>query len=383
MSLNKKTSFGSLSKAFTNRNIPVLIINPKLPYIFQAGLGCQQKRFRGSEFNNSPGYIFTGYKKKTNQFLFDNNLPVAKSFFVKTPDNLEKIINKIGFPCVIKPANTSSGGKGVTVNVKNLAKAKQAFAEAMSCLPGIKGVMVEEMITGADHRILVFKNRVIGALKRTPAHIKADGKNSIADIVDAENKKRAEKKGAYLKPIKTDDLSLKVLESQGYNLSDIPPAGKTIWLRSNANISTGGETTNVTALVNKDTAAICCLVTRILGMEIAGIDIITTDINKPLSETGGKIIEVNNHPGLDGHIKPVHGDPINVAKIISENFFPNPIRSWIPIISQKEKIAKIELLNKSLNLSPKKVYQYKKVITKPCYNLRTYLLDPLTTAIEL
>lgn len=383
MSISKKTSFGSLSRAFTERNIPVLIINPKLPYIFQAGLGCRQKRFRGSEFNNSPGYILTGNKKKTNKFLFENKLPIAKSIFVKKEATLEKAVNTIGFPCVIKPANTSSGGKGVTVNIKNLGKAKQAFTEAMSCLPGIKGVMVEEMIKGSDHRILVFKNRVIGALKRTPAHIVTDGKNSIAEIVKNENKKREEKKSAYLKPIKIDALSVKVLESQKYNLSDIPPAGKTVWLRFNANISTGGETTNVTDLVNKETAAICCLATRILGMDIAGIDIITTDINKPLNATQGRIIEINNHPGLDGHIKPVHGKPINVANIISESFFCDHEESWIPITFKGKKIIKQAVLEKHIDSRPQKVYQSKKVITKPGYNLRTYLLDPLTTSVEL
>jgi len=282
MEVSKKTSASNLTLAFAKRKIPVLVINPRIPYIFQAGLGCKQKRFRGSEFNESPGYIFSGYKRKVNRFLLDNGQPVAKSYFVKTPENLDKAINKIGYPLVIKPANTASGGKGVTANITNESQVKEAFEYGMNCMPGIKGVMVEEMLTGDDYRVLVFANKVIGVLKRTPARITGDGQRTVQEIIDDENKKRENKENVYLKKIKIDPLTEKILAQQGLSLCDKTEKGQEIVLRTNANISTGGETENFTEKINPEISETCKKVSRLTGLIIAGVDLITTDISRPL-----------------------------------------------------------------------------------------------------
>jgi len=203
-------------------------------------------------------------------------------------------------------------------------------ANAFNC-----SAVVESFKEGADYRILVIGSKMVAASLREPAQIIGDGVCSVSQLVASVNKdpRRAESHAGVLSPIPLDPISLAVLASQGLALDSIPDKGAKVLIRKNANLSTGGTAKDVTDLVHPQVATLAISAARQLGLDISGVDIITSDISKPLSETNGAVVEVNAGPGLRMHLEPSEGQGRPVGKAIVSMLFPKPAKALIPVIA--------------------------------------------------
>src|SRR5262249_55652921 len=188
-------------------------------------------------------------------------------------------------------------------------------------------------VEGADYRLLVVGDRLVAAARREPAQVVGDGRRTIADLVALVNQDphRSDGHGTVLSIIRLDAIALAVLAEQGCTLESVPPVGQRVLIRRNANLSTGGTATDVTDLVHPSVAAHAVLAARTIGLDIAGIDVLATDIARPLEEQRGAMVEVNAGPGLRMHLAPSAGKSRPVAEAIVDWLFPEGQTGRVPL----------------------------------------------------
>ncbi|HLN94695.1 MAG TPA: cyanophycin synthetase, partial [Flavobacterium sp.] len=236
-----------------------------------------------------------------------------------------------GYPIVIKPLD-GNHGKGASINVTNWedAKAGLEYAKKYS-----RRVIVEKFITGFDFRVLVIDNKLVAAAKRVPAHVVGDGKNDIEKLIAITNEdpRRGYGHENVLTEIEVDRDTEDLLEKLGYSLQTVPKAGEIVYLKSTANLSTGGTSVDVTDLMHPENIFLCERISRVIGLDICGIDIMAENLTQPLKETGGCILEVNAAPGFRMHLAPSEGLPRNVAAPVIDMLYPPGKPSRIPIIA--------------------------------------------------
>jgi len=385
----QKNLKGKITDYLTERGIPFIALSQFKP-VSQIGYGHRQVRRWFTDINSAAGYILAENKEETNDLLRRNGLPVPPGDAIENEDELEPLVKKLGFPLVIKPARGTFGAQAVTIDIKSLDEAKQAFRQAQ---PAGELAIVEKMVTGRDFRILVFKNKVIAGLERIPAHVVGDGQNTIKGLIEKENQVRAGltfEQQTSCKPLLIDSVTESILKKQGLNYSSVPQKDQAVNLRFAANICTGGLAVGITKDIHPENARLCELVTRIIGLEVAGVDIMASRIDEPIRKTGGAIIEVNPRPGIMMHNYPSSGDPVNTVKIFIDGLCPNPEKMWIPIKIDGKVCRDPKIIAQHLDSMPKQVVQLlakseeeTKTTDKPRYKLLTYLLDPLTTAVDL
>src|SRR5262249_36154769 len=196
-----------------------------------------------------------------------------------------------------------------------------------------EGVMVERHLVGEDYRLLVVGGRLVAAALREPAHVVGDGRSTVAELIEVVNRdpRRSDGHGTVLTRIRLDDIARAVLAEQGSGPEAAPPAGQRVLIRRNANLSTGGTATDVTDLVHPSVAARAVDAARAVGLDIVGIDVLATDISRPLEEQRGAVVEVNAGPGLRMHLEPSQGKPRPVGEAIVDRLFPQGQMGRIPI----------------------------------------------------
>ena len=196
-------------------------------------------------------------------------------------------------------------------------------------------VLCERHIRGADHRLLVVGDRVVAAALREPAQVFGDGEATVAELVERVNRdpRRSDGHGTVLSLIKLDAIALAILAEQGQTPDSVPAAGTRVLLRNTANLSTGGTATDVTDLVHPEVAARAVDAARVVGLDIAGVDVLAQDIRVPLEAQGGAVVEVNAGPGLRMHLEPSSGRPRPVGEAICELLFPPGEDGRIPIVA--------------------------------------------------
>lgn len=314
-----------------NRNIPY--IQNKESELIHLGYGVHQKRIQAAMTNNTSsfGVDSAGNKNITKLILGESGIPVPKGHIVYTTRELEEAINELEYPIVIKPLNGNQG-KGASINIQNWKDAHKGMAEAKRFSDA---VMVEQFIEGFDYRILVIDGKFIAAAKRTPAMVTGNGVYSIRQLVNEVNRdpRRGVGHEKALTHIKIDKVTRSIMREKGLTLKSVLPKGEVLYLKSTANLSTGGTATDVTDIVHPYNVLMAERTAGIIGLDICGIDIMTTDIAIPLTETRGAVIEVNAAPGLRMHISPTEGLPRNVADPIISMLFPYDCPSRIPIIA--------------------------------------------------
>jgi cyanophycin synthetase len=256
---------------------------------------------------------------------------VASGSICVDEEDLEDTIKKIGYPIVIKPLD-GNHGKGASINVTNWenAKAGLAFAKEYS-----RRVIVEKFITGFDFRVLVIDNKLVAAAKRVPAHIIGNGKNTIQELIDLTNldPRRGYGHENVLTEITVDRDTLDLLEKLQYTLETIPEKDTLVYLKSTANLSTGGTSVDVTDMMHPENIFLCERISRVIGLDICGVDIMAENLTQPLKENGGVILEVNAAPGFRMHLAPSEGLPRNVASPVIDMLYPLGKPSRIPIIA--------------------------------------------------
>ena len=324
-------STGSIVAEAEKRGIPWIRLNKYS--LCQLGYGANQKRIQAtvtSETSNIAVEIACD-KEDTKYLLEQAEVPVPRGEIIRRESSLKDTCDYVGFPLVIKPIN-GNHGRGITVDIQNYEEALEAFREAQKVS---RSVIVEKYIVGDDYRLLVIDHKLVAAAVRTPAHVIGDGKSTVQELVDKVNEdpRRGYGHEKVLTEITINELTLTILKNQGLTVDSIIPKGERLILKDTANLSTGGTAEDVTDIVHPANVFLAERISKIIDLDICGIDIMTTDISKPLEETGGAILEVNAGPGFRMHLAPTSGLPRNVASHVIDKLFPPGSTSRIPIIA--------------------------------------------------
>lgn len=299
----------------------------------QFGYGAKQKRINASITSMTPSIAvdIAGDKMETKNLLHSFNIPVPIGTTVYDRHELNAAIAEVGYPIVVKPLDGNQG-KGATINVTDWTCALKGFLGARKYS---KGIIIETFVTGHDYRLLVINKKFVAASLRTPASVTGDGKSTIQQLINQVNKdpRRGSGHEKVLTKIKVDDMTKRILNDKQLTLTSVLPSGQVLYLKDTANLSTGGTATDVTDQVHPENVFIAEQIAQIVGLDICGIDVMTTDISKPLKETKGAILEVNAAPGLRMHTNPTYGKKRNVGKAIADMLFPEGEQYSIPIVA--------------------------------------------------
>lgn len=313
------------------RNIPITRIGHES--LVQLGYG-KHSRLVESTLTDATSCIsadISSNKQLTKSILKEHNIPVPYGKVVFSEISAVMVANQIGMPVVVKPFDGNQG-KGVHLNLKNEADIKAAFQEASKYS---NGIIVEKFVTGRDFRILVVGDHVSAVSERLPASVKGDGVHSIQQLVEIANQdeNRGEQHEKPLTKIRLDAVTMNVLQKNKMDVNFIPEKGQRVVLRENGNLSTGGTAIDCTDIIHPDNVDLAIQAATAIGIDIAGIDIVTQDISESILETGGAIVEVNTAPGIRMHLYPTDGKPREVAKDIVDLLFPNEESCRFPIVS--------------------------------------------------
>ena len=324
-------STGCIVEEAAKKGIPYIRLNKQS--LVQLGYGIHQKRIRATIASTTSNIAvdIACNKEETKNLLEAAEIPVPKGTVVRTEAGLEEAIQKYGYPLVIKPID-GNHGKGNTTNIVNWEQAVKAFESAK--VYG-RNVIVEKFITGYDFRVLVINYQFVCAALRTPAAVVGDGEHTIQWLIDTTNldPRRGYGHEKVLTQITVDHSTQKMLEDKGYTLDTIPAAGEQVLLKTTANLSTGGTSTDVTDEVHPVNIFLAERIARIIGLDICGIDIMAADLRTSVYENGGAVLEVNAAPGFRMHIDPSEGLPRNVAEPVINMLFPDHTNGRIPIIA--------------------------------------------------
>jgi cyanophycin synthetase len=315
-----------------NRGIPWTQLQTRA--MIQLGYGVYQKRIQASLSSQTGilGVELACDKEGTKQILRDAGVPVPRGTVIYYADELEDAIKSVGgFPIVIKPLD-GNHGRGITINVTDWQDAEDAYDTAREVS---KGVIVERYYVGRDHRVLVINGKVVAVAERVPAHVVGDGHSTIEQLIEQTNQdpRRGEGHDNLLTRIIVDRNTWQLLEQKGYTLETVLAQDEICYLRATANLSTGGVAIDRTDEIHPHNIWMAERIAKIINLDIAGIDIVTSDISRPLREVDGVIVEVNAAPGLRMHFSPSEGIARNVAEPIMDMLFPPGTPARIPVVA--------------------------------------------------
>jgi cyanophycin synthetase len=322
----------AIVKEAERRGIPWLALPTR--GLLQLGYGKFQQRVQASltSQSNILAVELACDKSSTKRVLANAGVPVPLGTVIYQVNELAAAIERLGgYPIVVKPLD-GNHGRGITINITSWEQAEAAYDRARDVSPG---VIVEHFHPGRDHRILVVNHQVVAVAERIPAHVVGDGVSTIAALVEQENRdpRRGEGHDNVLTTIKLDRTTDELLEQQGWHLDTVLAADQVCYLRATANLSTGGVAIDRTDEIHPQTIWLAERVSRLIGLDIAGIDVVTTDITQPLQSVNAVIVEVNAAPGLRMHLCPSKGVARNVAAPIVEMLFPRSQPTRIPIVA--------------------------------------------------
>jgi cyanophycin synthetase len=335
-SLRSDAALGPTTEAIVReaeqREIPWSLVGAR--HLLQLGYGRHQQRVQASltSQSNILAVELACDKESTKQILGQAGIPVPQGTVIQSLDQLGAAIDRLGgYPIVIKPLD-GNHGRGITLDIQAWAAAELAYDRAKAVSDA---VIVEHYYQGRDHRILVVNHRVVAVAERVPAHVIGDGNLTIAELVEQENcdPRRGEGHENILTQIPFDRTTEEMLQRQGYDRDTVLELGTIAYLRATANLSTGGIAIDRTEVIHPEIVWMAERVSRLIDLDVVGIDVVTTDITQPLRAMNGVIVEVNAAPGLRMHTFPSEGQPRNVAAPILAMLFPPGTPSRIPIVA--------------------------------------------------
>ncbi|MFL5519467.1 MAG: cyanophycin synthetase, partial [Gemmatimonadales bacterium] len=256
-----------------------------------------------------------------------------KQELVQSESQAVRAARRIGFPVVTKPYN-GNHGRGISIRLTSDGEVAQGFAVARE---HSRSVIVETFLEGDDHRLLVVNGELVAATRRTPGHVVGDGSKNIVELIEVVNQdpRRGVGHEKVLTRLELDAQALKMLERVGMTPESVPPAGTIVYLRSTANLSTGGTATDVTDVIHPDNRDMAMRAVRAVGLDVGGVDFLSTDITESYRTIGGGICEVNAAPGFRMHVAPSEGKPRDVAGAVLDMLFQpgNPFRIPIAVVT--------------------------------------------------
>jgi cyanophycin synthetase len=331
----RRSAYGPTTQALVDeaarRYIPVTRLNDGS--LVQLGYGSRQKRLRASITGDTSqiGVDIAGDKDQAKRLLTQAGLPAPRGAVVRTAEDAAREARRLGWPVVVKPLD-GNHGRGVTLGIDNEEKLGTAFAVAQKIS---RRVIVEQQLVGSDHRLLVIGGKLVAVAERVPAHVVGDGASSIQVLIDAVNldPRRGAGHEKVLTRIVPDEAVRLILKARGLTLESVPGKGETVWLRDTANLSTGGTAIDRTDDIHPYNRSVAEQAAAVVGLDVCGIDFLCPDITRPVSETGGGIVEVNAAPGFRMHLEPSSGTPRDVARPVLDLLFPRGRSSRIPIFA--------------------------------------------------
>lgn len=312
-------------------NIPYKRLNEGSFVVFGQGINQRKIRATMTDRTSGMGVDIAGDKEDTKKILSNAYIPVPKGMVIREESELTEAIGEIAFPLVVKPID-GNHGRGITTNVKTVEEAHAAFNVAKEVSDA---VIIEEFIQGLDYRFLVVNFKLVAVAKRTPAMIMGDGNSTVQQLIDQTNKdpNRGEAHEKNLTTIKVDEVTKTILARKNLSMDAVLPIGEILFLRDTANLSSGGTSRDVTDLVHPYNVFLIERAARILNLDLCGIDVVAKDINIPLTDKIGGIVEVNACPGLRMHLSPSKGIARNVSESIMKMLFPEPKKARIPVVA--------------------------------------------------
>ncbi len=322
-------STASLVKAAKERGIPWIRLNNRS--LIQLGHGRYQRRIQATVTSETHHIAveLASDKEETIRILGDLGLPVPRQRLVYTEAEALRAAQRVGYPAVVKPLNANHG-RGISIRLMEPEQISAAFAEAQQ---HSRGVIVESFIEGLDHRMLVVNGELIAVSKRVPGHVIGDGKQTIEALVEEVNSdpRRGVGHEKVLTRLEFDAQAKRLLAKLGYTKDTVPAAGETVSLRSTANLSTGGTAIDVTDVVHPDNREMAVRAVKAIGLDVGGVDFLSTDISQSYKDTGAAICEINAAPGFRMHVAPSEGTPRDVAGPVMDMLFAPGSPSRIPI----------------------------------------------------
>ncbi len=324
-------STSAIVRAAVRRGIPVRRLNNGS--LVQLGLGSLQRRICTAETDATSAIaeMIAQDKQLTRALLQAVGVPVPEGRPVADADDAWRAAEDLGPPVVVKP-QYGNHGRGVATNLSTREQIVHAYDAA--CEEG-SSILVERFHPGSDYRLLVIGGRLVAAALREPAHVIGDGRSTITELVAEVNRdpRRSDGHATVLSFIRLDAVGLAVLLEQGYTPESVPPAGQRVLIRRNGNLSTGGTAEDVTDRVHPEVAARAVEAARAVGLDIAGVDVVAVDIERPLESQRGAVVEVNASPGLRMHLEPSAGRPRPVGEAVVASLFPEGQTGRIPLVA--------------------------------------------------
>ena len=322
-------STASLVRAAEERGIPWLRLNNQS--LVQFGHGKYQQRIQATITGKTPhiSVELASDKEETNKILGSLGLPVPRQHLVTSQTDAVKAAQRLGGPVVLKPYN-GNHGRGITINISGDDEIRAAFDAARE---HSRSVIVETFQEGDDHRLLVVNGELVAATRRTPGHVVGDGRRTITELVEIVNQdpRRGIGHEKVLTRLELDREANLMMERVGYTADAVPKQGEVVFLRSTANLSTGGTATDVTDVIHPDNRDMAVRAVRAIGLDVGGVDFISPNIAESYKNIGGAICEVNAAPGFRMHVAPSEGTPRDAAGPVIDMLFPPGTPSRVPI----------------------------------------------------
>ena len=327
-------STGAIVSEAERRGIPVLRLDPRRSLV-QLGHGHHQKRVWATVTSQTSNISvdIAANKELTNRLLEEVGIPVPRGGVVHNVDDAVRMADRILYPVVLKPLD-GNHGRGVCINLKDADEVRKMYriAEEES---RAGSVVVERFIAGKDYRILVVNNQIVAVAERVPAHVVGDGTHTIEELVAITNldPRRGVGHEKILTRISLDSQAAETLQRQGLIPTDIPDSGQVVPLKQTGNMSTGGTSIDRTDDIHPDNLQMARQAAMVVGLDIAGIDFIASDIAQSVRHSSGAIVEVNAGPGFRMHTNPTEGHPRHVGRAVVDMLFPPGSKSRIPLVA--------------------------------------------------
>ena len=298
--------------------------------LVQLGYGVRSRRIWTAETDRTSAIAETISRDKdlTKTLLQSCGVPVPEGRMVNNPADAWEAAEDIGVPVVVKPTD-GNHARGVFTNLMAREEVEAAYIAAIE--EG-SGVIVERFVRGSEHRLLVVGGKLIAAARGETAAVIGDGKSTINELIDLQinsDPRRGAHEEFPLDVIRLSEnpVALHEVMRQGFTPESVLPEGREVLV-----VRTGNHTCDITDQVHPSIAETASLAARIVGLDIAGVDLVCEDISQPLDVQRGAIVEVNAGPGLLMHIKPATGEARPVGRAIVEHLFPNGDDGRIPVV---------------------------------------------------
>ncbi len=327
-------STASLVKAAEDRDIPWIRLNEYS--LIQLGHGRYQKRIQAT-ITSETNYIsveLASDKDETNTILADLGLPVPRQRLVRSQRDAVRAAERIGYPVVVKPID-GNHGRGISIGLTDRASVAEAFDIAREENRSSRTVIVESYIQGLDHRMLVVDNKLVAVSKRVPGHVIGDGEKTVEQLIDIVNSdpRRGVGHEKVLTRLELDHAAQEHLEALDYTKDTVPAKDERVYLRSTANLSTGGTAVDVTDIVHPDNRDMAIRAVKAIGLDVGGVDFLSPNISVSYKDNGAAICEINAAPGFRMHVAPSEGKSRDVAGAVMDMLFPPNSGKRIPIIA--------------------------------------------------